>query len=147
MSNATPAPGVHLDDDGTARLVFAERVIHLRAATLGEYTDIVDVSRKIDEDVAATRVALREIHARLIANEAADGDREEAERISKYVDSARREVINHIVGTLSDDDLIDFDNPGIPMWLAGPSAVVRVVGNLMNHWENVPFHGSGRNES
>jgi hypothetical protein len=144
MSNATPAPGVHHDDDGTARLVFDDQIVTLRRPRMGEYTELVDAVGDVDYEILTIRPQLRSLSEKIAAGTATESDRKKARDLSRQVQLAKAPLIPKVCKLLGDTKLNPDD---LPPWAQAAGSVSTIMGELFSHWENVPFHGSGRNES
>lgn len=144
MSTATPTPGVHLDDDGTARLVFDDTIVTLRRPRMIEYTELIDFVGDIDYEILSIRPRLAELSEKVRTGNATDGDRKEARELSRRVQLAKAPLIPKVAKLLGD---VKLNGDDLPPWAQASGSVSDIMGQLFNHWETVPFHGSGRNES
>lgn len=141
MTDTTPPEGVHLDPDGTARIVADGNVIRLRRPNLAEYADLADVAQEIDTEVGSKRPRLVELNKLVMSGTAHDVQRAEARNLVRSIRFAHRPLLERIVAGLSvgtDADGFDFD--AAPAWLVASAR--EICGKLLDHWENVPFHGS-----
>lgn len=134
----TPS-GIHFDPDGTVRFVTDSQAIRLRRPTLSEYADIVDLSLGVDYKVIGTRQQLVDLNKKITAGKANETDIDEARRINRYVQTAKADVVRHILTTLGDVAEVG----ELPPWAA--FSAHDVLSKLFGHWETVPFHGSGQN--
>lgn len=141
MTDTTPPEGVHLDPDGTARIVTPAAVVTLRRPTLIEYSDLADLAQTIDSDVASKRPRLIELSKAVTSGSAHDIQRAEAGQLTRSIRFAHRPLLERIVellGRSADGASLDLDSS--PSWLGASSR--EISARLLDHWENVPFHGS-----
>lgn len=136
------APGVHLDPDGTARIVLDDTTITLRRPKLAEYTDIIDFSSDLDHEIMALRPELVRLNDKIVKGTARDDDRASARDISRKVQMVKAPIVPMLAERLG-GTTIDVDD--LPVWAVADAS--KILSQLFSHWESAPFHGSGQNES
>lgn len=132
--------GIHLDPDGTVRIVTDSAVTRLRRPTLAEYTDLVDAVLDADYAVIGTRPRLVALNKKVGDGTATGDDIAEARGINRQVQTAKVDVVVRAIDMLGDTSIA---RANLPVWLAAGAA--DVITGLFGHWETVPFHGSGQN--